>query len=161
MNKLSYKIKIDERPNFYPNIFKIVIDGRDTDYFFDVAGLEISRSESGVIPMFVCGCGYIMCTGYYVKIEILDNEIIWSKFYYTSFDYENPEQNEEVDRVELIKNFDGKRADFIISPPLKFDKKEYNKMIDDILKEVPQHKEQQAEFENSLEFYKSGDKFHM
>lgn len=161
MNKLSYKIEVDSMPRHYPSVFKIVIDGVETNYYFDVAGLDLSRTKGGVFPMFICGCGYMGCTGYYVQVDIGQDEITWSKFFSTYYDYDNPNQNKEEESFVLIKNFNTEEGSIFGKPPLRFAKKEYNELVDLILAEIPKYKEQQEVYLGMLESYKKGDRYHM
>src|SRR5690606_24739818 len=110
-------------------------------------------------PMLVCGCGYVGCTGYYVNVDVLEAEVVWSKFYESFYDYENPDENEEIQSVDLIKNSNIEDS-VDISPPLRFPRGQYDSLIKEIMIEMKKYEEQQKEYENSLRAYKAGDRFH-
>lgn len=158
MNKLEYKIEVPTEP--YDDFFRILIDGRETGYYFDVAGMELSRIEGGVCPIFVCGCGYIGCTGYYVLVERDGENVVWSKFYEGFYDYSiPPEENEEAKGIDLKNGKEG--VDGFIAPPFVFDAEEYSKMIDALIAELPNCKPESERFQRELSVYKAGDRFRM
>jgi len=160
MNKISYKIEIQESSNFYPNVFRAYIDDIKTDSFFDLAGLEVSRTLGGVCPIFVCPCGYMGCTGYYVWSYILPNEVVWSNFYAKYADEETAREGEGEKDVYLLKNFSGAGPEFIVNPPLRFDQNEYDKVVAEMISQLPMYEAERSMFENDLRDYKSGNRFH-
>lgn len=156
MNKLAYKIEVPTEP--YDDFFRILIDERETGYYFDVAGMELSRTEGGVCPIFVCGCGHIGCTGYYVLVERDGGNVVWSKFYEGFYDYTiPPKENEEAKGIDLKNGKEG--ADGFIAPPLVFDGEEYSKIIDALIAELPNCKPEAERFQSELSVYKTGDRF--
>jgi len=159
MNKLSYKIDKEQKDPYNDN-FRVVIDDKDTDYYFDVAALEISNSEEGVFPMLVCGCGYMGCMGKYVRVKLTPTEVIWEKFY-DSYADDNSSEEDELKEVELTKTWNEGVKEFIIKPPLKFDRKEYASLIKNLLSELPKYEKALYTYKDCIESYKKGDRFRM
>lgn len=154
MNQLSYKT-VDEKDKIAPSCpsFRIVFNEEDTNYFFDVAALELSEKENGLFPIIVCQCGYLGCGGAYVEVSNNGNEVIWNKLWFGQ-SYPDPEPDDELKEFHLAEGL-------VVKPPLKFDRQEYQLLIKQLLEELPNLKEENANYQRDLASYKTGDRFRM
>jgi len=123
MNKLSYKV-IGEKEKVgqnYPDL-RIVLDGKETTYFFSVEELERSSKEPGTYAIVVCSCGEEGCSGAEVEVLHQGNEIIWNRMWHTDWDGKTPE--DEQGEFIFEENKVGAPS-LEARPPFRFDKKEY------------------------------------
>ncbi|MDD5489242.1 MAG: hypothetical protein PHP25_00985 [Candidatus Moranbacteria bacterium] len=152
MNRLSYKV-IKENENMQPicPIFQIVLDDKETGFYFDVAGLELSSKKSGIFPIVIGRCDVIGCCGMYIEVAQKQDKVFWKKFWNGQCCGE-PEPDDELKEFRFA---DG----FIIKPPLEFDIKEYHNIFEQIWKELPKFKSECEKYKRDLIDYKAGKLF--
>ena len=130
MNKLTFKI-IDGKEKIIPDSpscpdFCIVLDGVETNYFFDVGELEKSVEKDGVYNIAVCFCGERGCSGAEVEVVHKGDEVLWEKMWHT--DYDGVSDEDEKREFSFTENKVG-HPDIKKELPLKFDKEEYKALI--------------------------------
>jgi len=147
MNKISYEFSKKE------DRYEIIIDDKKTGKYFDAPGLVLSAEQDGVFPMFSGNCGMLGCCGAYVEVESIGDHIIWQKFWNGQC-HGKPELEDELLEFKLTE-------DFIIRPPLVFNRNEYKKLTESLVEDIKKKPDQQKRFLETLERYKSGDRSNM
>ena len=133
MNKLSYKIT-KAKDKITPGCpdFRIVIDGKETNHFFIVEELERSSKKAGTYTIVTCYCGETGCSGAKVEVSHRNNEILWEKMWHTDWDGESDEDKKR--EFSFTENKIG-HPFLEIGTLFKFDKKEYNALVNKLLGE--------------------------
>lgn len=126
MNKLSHKVVDSEKKitSSCPD-FHIVIDGKETNHFFDVVELEKSSKEAGIYTIVTCVCGETGCSGAEVKVIHQDGEIIWKKMWHTDYDGEGKNEKREFDFTENKIGHPSLKKEL----PFNFDKEVYKALV--------------------------------
>lgn len=152
MNTLSYEFKKDAGLTTVPRgDYEIVLDGRKTGYFFDIAALALSADKNGIYPMLVGACETLGCCGAYAEVVNGKHTVVWEKLW----NGQSCGEPEPDDELKEFKFYD----DFIIKPPLIFNQKEYKALADKLVEEIKKSPERFEEFTAQFEKYKLGDKF--
>jgi len=130
MNKLTFKI-IDGKEKIIADSpscpdFRIVIDGVEANYFFDVEELKQSGEKAGTYNIAVCFCGERGCSGAEVEVVHKGDEILWEKMWHTDLDGTSDE--DERREFNFTENKIG-YPDIKKELPFRFDKEEYRALI--------------------------------
>lgn len=132
MNELSFK-KIDGKEKIIPDSpscpdFRIVLDGVETNHFFNVEELRQSGEKNGIYNIITCFCGESGCSGADVEVVHQNDEILWNKMWHTDYDGASNEDEDEKREFVFTENKVGCQ-DIKKELPLKFNKEEYGALI--------------------------------
>ena len=147
MNKISCKFVESDLTDGC----EVIIDGKQTDDYFDIPGFVLSVNQDGIFPMFTGCCGIFGCCGIYVEVKHEEDTIIWQKFW-------NGQCGGEPDPEDKIIEFQF-TEDFIVKPPLIFNQDEYKKLADVLVGHIKKTPDRWEWFLETMERYKTGDKF--
>jgi hypothetical protein len=152
MNKIAFSYTKEESlTNSWARGFEMVIDGKKTGSYFNEAGFVFSAEEEGVIPMFAGDCGMLGCCGAYMDVKHEKDTVIWQKFWHGQCSGE-PEPEHEVKEFKF-------RKDFIVKPPLVFNREEYIELAANLKEGIMKDPVGKKIFLEEFERYKSGNRF--
>jgi hypothetical protein len=92
--------------------WRVIVDGKKTQYIFDIEALAASVEHDGVFPILNCECGEFGCGGVSVTVQSSRGVVSWVRF--------SPIQGE--DHVHG-------QNEHVLAPPPTFSREEYFMLV--------------------------------